>query len=348
MSTLCVEAESGLLISELNADIQRPPASMVKMMMLLLVAEGLRDGQWTLETPITITERAQGMGGTQVFLKEGEVFPLDRLMSAVAVGSANDAAMAVAEGLWGSEDSYKKRMNERAAELGMTNSVFHSVHGLPPAPGQDYDLTTARDMARLAQECVKDPTVIQWTSQKELVFRPGEHVVYSTNKLLFQMEGCDGVKTGYIRDAGFCVTASAVRDGIRLIAVVMGSNANHDRFSLAQQLLEESFAGICKKRVVTKGSPVGPVIRVANSEVPRVQLTAADDLWVIVKRDDADKVQLDPLCPVVIRPPVQAGAALGEVSAGVSGKSLGSVPLTLPMELKEAGWRWKLRRSIAR
>lgn len=346
LSTLCIEARSGLVISEQNADLTRPAASMVKMLLLLLVAEGIRDGSWMLETPISATAHAQGMGGTQVFLKQGETFTLDQLMAAVCVASANDAAMVVAEGLWGSEDAYRKRMNDRAAELGMANSIFFSVHGLPPDKGDDPDRTTARDMARLAQFCVLHPLILGWVSQKELVFRPGEAAKFNTNKLLWRMNGCDGLKTGYTRSAAFCVTATAQRDGIRLIAVVMGANGNHDRFGLAQQLLEDGFANVCRKRVLAKGEPVGNAVPVVNCETPKVRLTAAEDLYVVVRKEDADKLEIAPQLPAFLQPPVSAGTVLGETQVQIAGKLLGTTPLVAATDLAEAGWRWRLIESV--
>jgi D-alanyl-D-alanine carboxypeptidase (penicillin-binding protein 5/6) len=345
-SSICIEAQSGLVISEHNADAQRPPASMVKMMLMLLVTEGLRDGTWTLDRNITVTKHAQGMGGTQVFLKEGETFPLGDLMMAVSVHSANDAAMAVAEGLWGTEDAYKKRMNERAAELGMTRSAFTTVHGLPPAKGQQPDLTTARDMARLGQFCVLDPTIRTWVTTKEFRLRPADAIQTNTNLLLSQMPNCDGIKTGFTRAAGFCITATAMQDGIRLISVVMGIDGKQDRFRLARQLLEEGFAQICRKRVIAKGDPIGQPVSVANCETSEIQLTAGEEVSIIVKQADVDKLEIAPALPERVRAPLPAGASVGEVAVKLEGKTLGSAPLTVPSDLAEAGWRWKLTHSV--
>ncbi len=241
VSAICIEPDTGHVLFEENADIVRPPASMIKLIMMLLVSEGIDAGDWTLEQPITASAKAERMGGTQVYLSEGEVWSLGKLMEAIAVSSANDAAMAVAEGLWGSEEAYRTRMNERAAELGMTNTKFVSVHGLPPDKGEDPDATTARDMAILAAECVASERIMTWVGTKEYVFREGAQPFYNTNKLLWRMEGCDGLKTGYIRAAGFCVSATAQHNGKRLVSVVMGHPSKYGRFNLAQQLMEEAF-----------------------------------------------------------------------------------------------------------
>lgn len=347
-SSICIEADTGLVLSEYNADEQRPAASMVKMMLFLLVSEGLQDGRWALETPITVTEHAQSMGGSQVQLKAGEVFTLDQLMHAVAVASANDAATAVAEGLWGSTEEYLLQSNKRAQELGMIDSHFRSVNGLPPSAGQLPDQTTARDIVILAQWCVRHPRVMEWAGTKELAFRPGEHAKSNTNQLLSMVPGCDGLKTGFTRAAGWCVTATAARDGVRLLTVVMGGVSSSGRFRVAANNLEYGFASVRKVRLIAKGDPIEVETHVKNCETTSVRLTASDDLWAIIKADDIDKLALNPQVPDYIQAPVQAGTSIGEVRAELPGKILASVPLTVPQELAEAGWRWKLKNSVLR
>ncbi len=241
LSSICVDAATGAVVSEHNADQARPPASMIKLVMMLLVAEGVDRGAWALERPITATAHAQQMGGTQVYVEAGDVFELGHLMKAVAVASANDAAMAVAEGLWGSEATYLETANARAMSLGMKNSDFHSVHGLPPSKGELPDKTTAREMAILARACLTHAQIREWVSMKEFQFRPEDTIHYNTNKLLWRMENCDGLKTGYIRAAGYCVTATAERGGRRMIAVVMGHPNGNRRFKLAEELIDAGF-----------------------------------------------------------------------------------------------------------
>ncbi len=254
ISTICIDAETGRVLSEAHADLPRPPASMLKLMQMLLVTEGVESGAWSLDKPITATPHAQAMGGAQVFLAAGEQWPLGHLMSAVAVASANDAAMAVAEGLWGGESAYLKAMNQRARGLGMKDTTFRSVHGLPPDKGGKIDQSTARDMARLARACARLPQVLAWAGQKQMRFRTGEALYNNTNKLLWRMSDCDGLKTGYIRAAKFCVAASATRDGKRLIAVVMGAPSGEQRFALAQELLDKGFAGLARTTLAAKQS----------------------------------------------------------------------------------------------
>jgi D-alanyl-D-alanine carboxypeptidase (penicillin-binding protein 5/6) len=347
ISTICLDAETGYVLSEANADLPRPPASMVKMMLMYMVAEGLRDGTWSLETPMRASALAESMGGSQVYLEEGDVHPLGKMMQAVAVASANDAAYAVAENLWGSVEDYLAAMNLRAKQLGMLDSQFHSVHGLPPDDDEEFDRTTARDMAILARLCVREPIIMEWVRCKELTFKPGA-VKHNTNKLLWRMAGCDGLKTGYIRAAGFCITATAERDGIRLIAIVMGHDTKYGRFNLAQELMEQSFSELLRFRYMVKGQPINASVPVINSPAAEAQLVAAQDIWVTVRRQDRTRLQLVAHQPEILRAPIKEGTALGEAAVQLDGYTLASAPLAAPFDLEEAGWRWKLERSALR
>jgi D-alanyl-D-alanine carboxypeptidase (penicillin-binding protein 5/6) len=348
ISYICLEARSGIILAESHADVVRPPASMIKLMMMHMVSEGLRQGLWDLDTPITASAKAERMGGTQVYLKAGETHTLGHLMNAVAVASANDASMAVAEGLWGSEDAYKRAMNERARELGMFNSEFHSVHGLPPDPGEEFDQTTARDMAVLARLCVQDPTVMAWAGQRTLAFRPGKGEKSNTNKLLWRMEDCDGLKTGYIRAAGFCISATAERDGIRVISVVMGHPNKYQRFNLAEQLMEEAFEELDHYVMVAKGESVEAKVRVPNAQVEDLSLVAAEDLVVPCRSRDRSHLKLVAKQPAVLRAPLRAGDPLGVAEIRLQGRVLAKVDLVAPYDVAPAGWAAKMERSVLR
>ncbi|HOZ49570.1 MAG TPA: D-alanyl-D-alanine carboxypeptidase family protein [Candidatus Hydrogenedentes bacterium] len=269
VSAYCVDIDTDTVFCEENADIERPPASMVKMILMLLVAEGVDEGKWTLERTMIISKHSQEMGGTQIWLKEGSVQRLSFLMEAIAVASANDAAMAVAEGLWGSEDKYLEKANARMAELGMTHTKFNSVHGLPPrGNGKDPDKTTARDMAILAKACVAHPIILKWTSQTEFRCEPdGPIVAHNTNKLLTELDGCDGLKTGYIRDSMHCVTATVKRSGHRLVAVVMGGESSRARFDKAKQMIEDGF-----KKIAETPEPV-PATSASGADSPPPEST---------------------------------------------------------------------------
>ena len=345
-SHICVVADTGLTIDANKADDSRAPASMVKMMLMVLVSEGIDKGSWTLETKITATAHAQSIGGAQVYLKAGEVRTLEELLKAVAVGSANDAAMAAAEGLWKSESAYLRRANERAKELGMVDTEFFSVHGLPPGPGEKIDRTTARDMAILAAECIKHDRILKLVGQKELVFRPGESTRYNTNKLLWRMKGCDGLKTGFTNAAGYCLTATAVRGGIRLIAVVMGCDSLQGRFDVTERVLEEGFAAVDRVRILAREQFVDPPVAVRNCTVEEVYLAPVEEHVVVMKPADTGRLSYVVDQPKHIRAPQAAETVLGEVRVELDGVVLATSPLALTQSLEAAGWRWKITRTV--
>ncbi len=346
VSAFCVEAETGIVLYEHNADYVRPPASMIKLLMMLLVAEGLEDGTWGLDTQITASRHAQNMGGTQVYLNAGETHPLSNLMLAVAVASANDAAMAVAEGLWGGEAEYLDAANARAQELGMEHSVFRSVHGLPPERGALPDETTARDMAALARECVRHAQILEWTNTRMFRFRPADAVHLSTNKLLQQMTECDGLKTGYIRAAGFCITATALRGDVRVVSVVMGHEDNRKRFQLAEQLLEDGLGAVRKGPVLLRETAERHEIPVENGKAPTVPVAVAADISIIARTEDWERIQLVWDMPAQLVAPLRAGAEVGVVRAELDGNVLGLATLVLADGVEESSWIWKTEQLI--
>jgi len=211
---------------------------------LLIVLERQAAGSLDLAEAVRVTAEAAGMGGSQVYLREGEVFSVEELVYAMMVQSANDAATALALHLAGSRAAFVQLMNQRAAQLGLTNTVFYSVHGLPPGPGQMPDVSTARDLAVLARELLKHPAALRYTATRERGFRNGTFVMRNHNHLLATVEGCDGLKTGYFAAGGYSVVATAQRQGRRLVAVVLGSRTRAQRDNAARELLARGFAQI--------------------------------------------------------------------------------------------------------
>src|SRR5271168_5387218 len=223
-SEACVlEPTTGTVIFESNDHAPWPTASLAKMMLMLIAAEKIHDGSLKLTDNITTSRKAAEMGGSQVYLKEGEAFSLDDMMKAVVVHSANDASVAVAEYIAGSTDAFVVMMNQQAAASGMKDSHYYSVHGLPPEEGEQPDVASAFDQAILARELLKYPDVIRWASIDTAPFRGGTFILRNTNHLVRTFPGCDGLKTGFYDKAGFNVVATAKRNDMRLIAVVLGS-----------------------------------------------------------------------------------------------------------------------------
>jgi len=242
-SAVVIEAGSGRVLWEDHAGAEAYPASMVKLMSLFVVLDDVMNGKLFLDQPVTINRETEQIGGRQVWLREGEVFPLEELIYATMIHSANDAATALAFIASGGKSAHADRMTEKARVLGLSSTLFHNVHGLPPGPGQLPDISSALDMARLADALLTaHPDTLKYTALSTRDFRPGNPVVLtSSNKLLGKVAGCDGLKTGYFRAGGFSITATAERNGTRIIAVVMGSKDKNVRLQWAERLLERGF-----------------------------------------------------------------------------------------------------------
>jgi serine-type D-Ala-D-Ala carboxypeptidase (penicillin-binding protein 5/6) len=248
LGAIVVDAATGKVLFEDSADAKGYPASMLKLMDLLIILEKVEQGQLSLQDQVPVSAKASKTGGSQVWLAEKESFTVDDMLYALMVQSANDAAVALAEKVAGTTEAFVELMNRRAAELGMTSTVIHSVHGLPPGKGQEHDVTTARDFARLCREVLKHTDTLRYTSTRERPFRPnvpGKTVVMRNHDhLLSQVEGCDGLKTGYFAQAGYSIAATAARKGQRVIAVVLDSPTLKTRDAKATELLAKGFAAL--------------------------------------------------------------------------------------------------------
>lgn len=261
---IVIDAATGRTLFEENADFVTPPASVAKLMTFLLVAEELASERLSLSTEVKVTAEAARMGGSQVYLAQNEVFTVEELLWALMISSANDAALALAIQVSGSRDAFVARMNTRARELAMNNTTFTSPHGLPPSSRriEDGDLTTARDLARLSTYLLERTNVLHYASTKQRVFRPGPRQIdmRNPNNLLGKVAGVDGLKTGFTRGAGFCLAATALRDGRRVVAVTMGSPESRVRDLEIADLFEKAFANLPPVPVITpSGSDRKPV-----------------------------------------------------------------------------------------
>ncbi|MGE5851238.1 MAG: D-alanyl-D-alanine carboxypeptidase family protein [Candidatus Methylomirabilota bacterium] len=323
---ITLNAETGDVLASQHPDRPGPPASMTKMMLALLIMEAIRDGQLNLADLVRASPLASQMGGSQVFLKSGEAFPVEEMMAALLIGSANDAAVALAERLAGSVPGAVQRMNERAAALGLSRTRFTSVHGLPPEPGHEGDVTAPRDMARLAQELVKFSDVLRWTSTQEAPFRQGAFILQNGNQLIGRFPGADGLKTGHIREAGYNLAATAKRGTLRLISVVMGAPSNRARFAEAARLLEEGFSRYVQVTLVKAGQPVTPEIHLprANGVLRPVP---TEDLRVVVKREEREAVRTSVLVQPGLRAPVGKGQPVGHLVARIGDREVARVPV---------------------
>lgn len=246
VGAIVIEPSSGRVLFEQNADAKAYPASVLKLMDLLVILDKIKVGELSLSDPVPASAKAAKTGGSQVWLAEKEVFPLEEMLYALMIQSANDVAVALAEKVAGSTDAFVELMNQKALALGMRNTKFNSVHGLPPGPGQADDITTARDLSILCRELLKNPETLRYTSAKARPFRPNDpkHRVdmRTHNHLLGSVEGCDGLKTGYIAKAGFSIAVTASRNGKRVIVIVLGSQDRKLRDQKATELVNKGFA----------------------------------------------------------------------------------------------------------
>lgn len=274
ISALVIDAGSGKVLFEDHAETVAYPASVLKLMDLLIILERLEQGQLRLDEMVQVTKKAAQMGGSQVYLDPKEQFSVEDLLYALAVQSANDAAVALAMHIAGSTEQFIALMNERADELGMKDTQFYSVHGLPPSKGQKPDQTTAYDLAILGRELAKRPEVFEYTGTKERDFRGGKFIMRNHNHLLGGVYGCDGFKTGYFRAAGFSIVATAKRDRVRIIAIVMGSKNRKVRDTKAEELLAKGFALAATMPedtiAVSRPEPASGKIEMASSEEPEI------------------------------------------------------------------------------
>jgi len=268
-SAVVIDAATGKILLEDHASAVAYPASMVKLMNLFLIFDDVKAGKLRLDEPVTVTREVSKIGGRQVWLKEGEVFPLEELIYAMMIHSANDAAAALAIRDSGSCDAHAARMSAKARELGLRNTVFHSVHGLPPGVGQEIDVTSALDAALLSKALLAaHPETLKYTAISTRNFREVNPVqLTSSNKLLGVVPGCDGLKTGYFSEAGFSITATAQRNGQRVIAVILGSKNKDMRDAKAAELIETGFARIPPPPVVVEPVPEPvPVVPVVEEK----------------------------------------------------------------------------------
>lgn len=335
-SAILIDGNSGQVLFEKNADLKLPPASMAKMMTMLLVMEEIDAGRAQLTDQVKVSARAATTGGSQVYLKQGEVFTVEEMMKAVTIHSANDASVALAEHFAGAVEAFVDRMNRRALELGMKNTYFSNPDGLPPEAGEAPTLSTARDLTILARQLLKHPKIFEWTVLITAPFRP-QTTLYNTNKLIGKYPGLDGLKTGHTDEAGWCLAATAKRGDIRLISVVMRGADENERQSQTARLLDYGFTNFEPVKVAEAGAQVGSVkIRTGWPGVAAVN--AKDALAPLVMKGSAGNVTTEVILDENVKPPLKAGDKVGVVVVKVDDKELVSTDAVLAVDVKKANF----------
>ncbi len=325
-SALLMEASSGQVIFEKNADEKRPVASIVKMMTILMCIEAVENGRVSLTDSVNITKNASGMGGSQALLDTGETQTLEILLKSAIVASANDAAVAIAEHIYGSEDLFVQEMNRRARELGMTDTVFKNCTGLPES-GQH---TTARDVAAMSQALFSKDTYYKYSTiwMDNLDHHDGRITqLTNTNRLIRLYEGCDGGKTGSTNEAGYCISATAKRSGMRLIAVVLGADAGKTRFSVAEDMLDYGFANYRVTAVAEKGTRIKGGMKVVGGREESVPLELDGDLYLLMNKSETADIEFIPTLPDSIRAPFNKGHEAGSVDIIRNGRIIAKIPV---------------------
>ena len=342
-----IDSDGGTVLAEKDAHRRWPPASMTKMMTVLLAMERVRGGTLKLDEPVRASAWASRIGGSQVYLREGEAFSLGQMLEAIMIASANDAAVAVAEHVAGSTAAFVELMNARAKALGLTDTVYQSVHGLPPTRGQTADLTSAHDLAVVARELMRFPEVMRWAGSPSAGFRDGTLQMANTNHLVRTYPGATGLKTGYYREAGFSVTATASRKDLNLIAVVLGLPTKGECFTETARLMNETFASYRMVSPVKRGGAVGEV-PVAGTAGDAVKGVALQDIRLLVKGAEEQSLVVEPRLPRVVQPPVRRGQSLGDVVVRRGDQEIGRVAVIADRDVAAAGWlSWLWNRSAS-
>lgn len=329
-SALLMEAGTGQVLYEKNADEQRSPASITKIMTLILIFDELEKGTISLEDEVTTSAYAKSMGGSQVFLEEGEKQTVETLIKCIVIASGNDASVAMAEYIAGSEADFVARMNERAAGLGMTGTRFEDCCGLTASAGH---YTTARDVALMSRELVhRYPQVLEYSSiwMEDITHVTSQgtkpFTLTNTNKLIRSYDGCVGLKTGSTDAAKYCVSAVAERDGMRLIAVVMGAPDHRVRFADAASMLDYGF-GSCRLYVDENAEELSP-IPVEGSLKTEVHVGYAEQFrYLETKGRDLSAVSKTLELPELVTAPVRRGETAGRAVYTLDGEEIGSVAI---------------------
>ena len=334
-SSILIEASSGTIIHESEADLELPMASMTKMMTLLIIMEYIDSGKIALTDNVPISENAASMGGSQVYLEANTSMSLDTLLKAVCIASANDAAVALAEYVAGSVDKFVEMMNEKAKSLGLNHTNFVNVHGLDA----ENHYSSAHDMAFIAKELLKHELILQYSSIYEDYIKHPDGTntwIVNTNKLINYYEGLDGLKTGYTIDSGYCITATAKRNNMRLISVVMGEENNNIRNQDTIELLNYGFANYKMETIVDRDDDLG-VIPVKFGKKESVKLKLIEDAVDLVNIVEENSYSYE-LVYDDVTAPVYVGNVVGQVNIYANEVKINSYDLTVSESVEKANF----------
>lgn len=347
-SAILIDAVSGTVLYEQNAHEQLPPASVTKVMTMLLICEAIDSGRVSLEDIVTISDRAAGMGGSQMYMEPGETHTLDELLTGISMVSANDACVAAAEFISGSSDIFVEDMNKRAASLGLSDTHFVNTNGLPVS---DH-YSSAYDIAVMSAELLKHDVILPYLSAQSQTAVVGKNAgkqttleMLNTNKLLRSYNGALGIKTGFTQDAGYCLSAAAERNHLRLISVVLGCETSKIRFSEAARLLDFGFAGYEVVQVAEKNELVGSAT-VDKGMLGFTDLRAGEDIQVLVPKGSASDISYSVRPLGTLSAPVSEGQKAGKITVTKNGEQIAAYDLYADTDVKRADFKTLVIRSI--
>ncbi|MGM0370767.1 MAG: D-alanyl-D-alanine carboxypeptidase family protein, partial [Bacillota bacterium] len=334
-SAILMDFKSGRVIYQKNPTEKLPPASITKIMTMILVMEALDEGRANLNDTVMVSERAANMGGSQIWLEAGEQMKLENLLKAVAIVSANDACLALAEYLHGTEEEFLEKMNQKAKSLGLENTKFYNTNGLPINDQTNKEnYTTAYDVALMTRELLKYPQILKYTSVWIDHLREGESFLRNTNELVRFYDGVDGLKTGYTSQAGFCLAATAKRKGMRFISVIMKAPNSETRFNESKNLLSYAF-NIHKSLAITKAGEVIDELEVFKGKKDKVTVVAQNKLAVSVLKGEEEKLTKRIILDQQLVAPIKSGAKLGKIIVAKNDEKLGEVSLVAKNDIEK-------------
>ncbi len=329
-SAILMEATTGRVLFEKDPDTRMAPASITKIMTMLLAMEAIQQGKARLDDMVVASEHAMEMGGSQIWLEAGEEMSMSDLLKAIAIVSANDASVAVAEHIAGSEETFVDMMNRRAQELGMSGTRFANCTGLP----HPDHYTTARDIAIMSRALLDHPMVHEWFTTWIDYLRGGKNILVNTNRLVKSYTGADGLKTGFTEEAGYCLAATAKRGSLRLISVVLDVQDSQQRFREAAALMDMGFRHYVGVEIAARGQVAGQV-EVTRGVAERVDALASAPLVAVVRRGEEGRVRSETVLPERVAAPVGRGQRIGELRAVLDdGTEIGRVDLVAAEEVK--------------
>ncbi|WP_212031137.1 D-alanyl-D-alanine carboxypeptidase family protein [Cytobacillus depressus] len=344
-SAILIERDTGTVLYEKNSHDKLPPASMTKVMTMLLIMEAIDEGKLSMKEKIRTSEYAASMGGSQIFLEPGEEMTTEQMLQGIAIASGNDASVAMAERLAGSEEEFVKRMNKKAQELGLKNTEFKSATGLP---GKD-DYSSAHDMAIMAKELLKYEGITKFTSMYESYLREDTDKKFwlvNTNRLVRFYPGVDGLKTGFTNEAKYCLTATAQKNGMRVIAVVFGAPTSKERNAQVTKMLDYAFSQYQTHPMFKRNVTLGHVA-ISKGDKKKIEALTSESISLLTKKGDSiENIKQKVTLNKNVKAPVKKGDKVGTLKLIQDGKTLVESPLVAKEDSKEANWWTLYKRSM--